>query len=1575
MTMVTLGMIDFETKSKRPFITVNANGNCSPWLFDTGAEVCCMNISEFRKINVNKRPLKINTQKELRCASSNKLTVKGTYLMNLRILGREIQQIVYVCENLGQAAILGIDAIEKLGLIYSAKQKQFGFESENWNFKTGRMLALTAHSVPPLSVQPIRVSALEASGFRPPAGITAVATVHAPNSPLLSGGPGLVVTNQLGEVTILLKNCSPHTVNIARGDVLGSIECIQGTHIEQVRIDEIQQAFENIPSLKIPQLSNERKAEMLKDIVLNVPANERQNYLKLILENHDVFSRSKNDLGLANHYKHSITLKDTEPLYIKQFKIPEIHRKMLESQVKEWLKLGIIQRSNSKYNSPVFVVPKKEPGQFRFVQDFRKLNQNSLDDKYCMKDVSECIGEIGRAGSTIFSTLDLTSGFWQMPLEKASREYTAFTIPGMGQFEWLVSAMGLKSCPAGFQRLVELAMRGLENVIVYIDDLILHSHDHTTHRKELLQLFERLRKTGLKVNLRKCHFGSNNVNYLGFRLTPNGILPGVDKLQAVRETSPPTNVHQVRSFLGLCNFFRSHVRNFSRIATPLNQLTRKDCAWRGGKLNEDALKAFNELKSALCSEPVVAYPRKDRPYSLIVDAATGNGTSEGGIGAILCQQDAKGHYCVIAYASRALVKHEKNYTPFLLEMMAAVWAMEHFDTYLRGRKFTLFTDHRPLEKLATVHKKTLNRLQEAMLEYDFKIVYKNGNEMPADFLSRNVLSSIDVFDDDLPRLQNEDKFIKAVSNYMLHQILPTDKKQATHIQTVGKESFLDNGIIWRRLTRYDEQPRSVLLLPQILAKEIVQEAHGQVLTGHDGIAKTKERILQSYYWPNIDKDVTLHIRSCQRCQTRRVDHRPKPHLLTPLPQCSEMNQRVHVDLFGPLKTSDSGKKFILVMTDAFSKYAEVAAVPNKEATTVGQAIFNRWICRFGCPLEIVSDGGKEFVNNLSKELYTKLNVKHSMTTAYHPQCNAQVERFNQTVAKYLASFTDQSTLDWELYLAPLAFSYNTSLHRTTRATPFALTFGQEARLPSFPNPDIQRQYGESQPSEWLQRLQYGRQLAARQSMKATSETEQYYNKRAVQTNYQIGQLILLKEENFLNKNRKLASQWSGPYKITKVMDFGVVDISYKNKTYRVNVARIKPYVYPQNTQQTQFLNTPRVQQQQQQHEQPRMLQFDRESRPEEEMPKQQEQTETEQNPEQPTPTIKRGRGRPRKTAAPETNIPINTPQQEVLQESQPNSPPNLAERRITRSMTKNADPQPTPTNVGEAQQHYIGQLSLQRRGGTSQGPTYPCDKFGIPTLPSGHKLNSRFASHKNRIKQLSTEKRNLLLTGDPGFQFDPIAYEYPWARQPDPLQQQPEQQQQHQQINEDENNDEIEYEAAESDDDAAESDTEALPDGSNVPLSDDSIEDSDTGKATTSASAGQNTTRQQRQQRNATSLPIPQGRPKQAPHLSRLRPPGAAIWRSPYKLPRKTSTSSWLPSWLPEFFREGGDVLRSLGTVPHPPGGRPRTLVYQSPPQQPQQQQQPQPGPSRQDGTPEQDVVRPRRSTRDRKPPSRYQDW
>src|SRR5574343_611186 len=268
--------------------------------------------------------------------------------------------------------------------------------------------------------------------------------------------------------------------------------------------------------------------------------------------------------------------------------------------------------------------------------------------------------------------------------------------------------MGLLGAPASFQRLMETVVRGIHNTLVYIDDLLCHTTSHELMLELLDEVFGRLDQHGVKINLPNCEFGRADVASLGFRLTKDGVKPGSDKLKAVRDTKPCTSVAEVRQFLGLCNFFRTHVKNFAQISSPLTLLTRKDSKWKHGELPRDAYQAYLELQTILCSEPVVAYPRSDRKYALITDASCGvigDEKQPGGLGAILAQIDKNGKFYVIAYASRKLSKHEQNYTSFLLEMQAAVWAMDHFDINLRGKHFLLYTDHKPLEKLGKVHTK------------------------------------------------------------------------------------------------------------------------------------------------------------------------------------------------------------------------------------------------------------------------------------------------------------------------------------------------------------------------------------------------------------------------------------------------------------------------------------------------------------------------------------------------------------------------------------------------------------------------------------------------------------------------------------------------------------------------------------------------------------------------------------------------------------------------------------------------------------------------------------------------------
>ncbi|MBM3428678.1 MAG: DDE-type integrase/transposase/recombinase, partial [Bacteroidetes bacterium] len=512
---------------------------------------------------------------------------------------------------------------------------------------------------------------------------------------------------------------------------------------------------------------------------------------------------------------------------------------------------------------------------------------------------------------------------------------------------------------------------------------------------------------------------------------------------------------------------------------------------------------------------------------------------------------------VISYASRGLQRHEKNYSPFLLEMTAAVWGMEHFDQYLRGVKFTLFTDHKPLEKLGTVHTKTLNRLQLAMLNYNFTISYMKGEIIPSDYLSRSVCS-LDVFN--ISQAQANDPITSPIIEFLKHKKLPDDLSLRQKILVLAQNCEIKNGILVKNLQREGIPHKALIFLPRIMIPEVLYQAHSSLMGGHMAVKKTKEKILQSYFWHQMDQDVESYVQTCQTCQKRRIDNRPKPNITTPLPIPTENNTRVHIDLFGPLKTSERGQKYIMVMTDAFSRYMEIAAIPNKEAETVVQTFYDKWICRFGVPLEIMSDQGKEFCNKITDDLCEKLNIRHSTTSGYNPKCNSIVEVCNKTVAKYLASFVDNTTLDWEVYLPPLAFCYNTSLHESNKFTPYFLTFGNEARLPSLPSPDIHKIYGDSENDFRMQKLQLSRQLAHENNLTAIGKYKEYNDKKASPHPYQVGQWAWLEIKQFVSKNKKLSPKFEGPYLITKVLDNGVVDLSIRNKNVRVNVDRLKPHL-------------------------------------------------------------------------------------------------------------------------------------------------------------------------------------------------------------------------------------------------------------------------------------------------------------------------------------------------------------------------------------------------------------------------------
>jgi hypothetical protein len=264
-----------------------------------------------------------------------------------------------------------------------------------------------------------------------------VVNICAPRTPMISGMPSIVNIDENNICNIVVENCAPYDVTLERDDIIGVMETEQDELVPLTDdfISSVCQDIHNcFPKVKRKRLSRE---EIRRRCHLQVLEEFHERYLDILCKHQDALSIDKYDLGLAKNFKHKIHLKTQDPVYRKQFKIPEAHHQFIEQTLDEWLKLGVVKRSNSLYNSPIFCVPKKQGQGLRIVQDFRELNQNSHIDKYSMKEITECIGDIGRANSNIFTTLDLTSGFWQMQLDEDSQKLTAFTIPGKGQFHWI----------------------------------------------------------------------------------------------------------------------------------------------------------------------------------------------------------------------------------------------------------------------------------------------------------------------------------------------------------------------------------------------------------------------------------------------------------------------------------------------------------------------------------------------------------------------------------------------------------------------------------------------------------------------------------------------------------------------------------------------------------------------------------------------------------------------------------------------------------------------------------------------------------------------------------------------------------------------------------------------------------------------------------------------------------------------------------------------------------------------------------------------------------------------------------
>ena len=455
---------------------------------------------------------------------------------------------------------------------------------------------------------------------------------------------------------------------------------------------------------------------------------QHQKFGKFMERYQDLFAWNPNDFGRTSVITHNIDTGNAVPLKQRFYRTSYQNQLFIKEEIQRLLEAGLIVPSKSQWTSPVVVVEKKN-GKKRLCVDYRKLNKVTKRDNYPLPRVDDMLETLSE--SQWFSSLDLASGFWQVELDAKDREKSTF-ITRFGTYEFTVMPFGLCNAPATFQRLMDTVLRDIlwQYVVVYIDDINVGSKTFDDHLHHLEQVFHRLKQAGLKLSPEKCFFFKDEIPFLGHVVSRNGIQTDPEKLRIIKEFPIPVDLTQLRGFIALASYYRKFVKNFSSIVEPLNRLLKKNTPYEWSKDQHDA---FERLKTCLMTPPILAYPNFKKPFILYTDASTF------ALGAILSQKNENNRECVIAYASRTLNKHERNYSVTELECLAVIWSVKHFHHYLHGQKFTVITDHAALRYLMNLSNPVgkLGRWLMILNGYELEIINRPGkHHTNVDTLSR-----------------------------------------------------------------------------------------------------------------------------------------------------------------------------------------------------------------------------------------------------------------------------------------------------------------------------------------------------------------------------------------------------------------------------------------------------------------------------------------------------------------------------------------------------------------------------------------------------------------------------------------------------------------------------------------------------------------------------------------------------------------------------------------------------------------------------------------------------------------------
>ena len=1270
-------MKDVSRPCTYTWVTTDLNGtNGRLFLIDTGASISLLPLDVYEGIDNNLKTELRPCATRIRAGNNTTCDTRGEAEVDVIIDGKKYPQLFCVCAD-ATAAILGVN-FQKTYDMYlrpATNELFLGGKKVSCYDNSGNNDRSRVECVQHYVIEPNEEAVIQGrvKGYKHEAGrpyiLESTMTSFAKTGLMTCR---VTATPTASKIPVRVINLTDERVRVFKGTIVAALdpvaeiraapaespdckECTCGCECDkEERSDPVEtvccHTVDKIPSKDEKQkyfqdyaqihtspkelCEDEQVPAHVKELYLNslgmLKTQEQKNRLASALRDYaDCFAKHPDDIGRTTMVKHHIDTGDAKPVKQRCRRFCKAHIDVIRSTVKKLGDAGIIRPSTSNWAvNPVVV--KKKGGEDRLCMDYRPLNGVTVNpDSYMLPRIDDTLDAL--AGAKYFCTLDLIQGYHQVELTEESKQKTAFYAPYCNPSLWEYNYMpfGLVRAPRTFQRLMDRVIQGLEfdTALCYLDDIIVFGSTIDETMARMTVVFDRLKNAGLKMKAKKCLLFQTKVKYLGHVITADGIATDPDKVKDVLNWHAPKTTKHVRSFMGMVNYYSRFIRNLAAVARPLHELTKKNVKF---KWTPKENRSFEDLKTALASAEVMAYPRRNGMFILDTDA------SNYACGAVLSQVqvDGTGQQVErpIAYASKKFDGREAFYCARRREMLAIIKFVKHFNVYLKGPTFMIRTDHASLRYIRTVTDLTAQFFRWIMFleEYSYKIEIRKGvlhanadgmsrgchgsgcicdkllqferkhNVVQGTVLPDNMTGDVNVFEctkeigrricdkcepdeclvqafklnpdysaAEIAKMQEEDPDIKPV--LLAYRQNPDERPKWDEVSgysTATKSYFGD----WDRLLLHGDalyrsweskdgvHSTNQVIVPKSLQQVFCERIHDSAAVAHMGRRRTLHALRHFCFWYKMYTDVSFWVRTCEVCQ-RRKPAQPKPKAPMKIVHAGTCNQRIAMDICGPLIKTATGKQYVLVITDYFSKHTEAFAMKDQTAETVAKYLVQRWILRNGQPLELHTDQGRNFESELIHQICNVYDIKKTKTTAYHPQGDGQVERYNKTMMTIVNALVQHMPEKWDEALPFATAAYNGTVHETTGFTPNYMWYMRECRTTVgdiVPNPEDER---ETTTLDYVKKMRDRVRVAheaARQAIKKKAiMTKEYYDRDAYFINHKPGSRVMLTDHAPKEKGtRKIADFFIGPY---WVLD-RIGDVNFRIQRYEVG----KPMIVHHN---------------------------------------------------------------------------------------------------------------------------------------------------------------------------------------------------------------------------------------------------------------------------------------------------------------------------------------------------------------------------------------------------------------------------